>query len=332
MTTKRFERVSALTLAAGAALLGAPACRSAIPTNAAPVSFDGRAQSARSEGLAEILSGPVPAAAPRDARRAAPEELALRIRVAPDANDPELPRPSAGAVYDEAPWRFVAVGYLWAPEIHGTTSAGVFSVDLDVSQADAFDEAADLHMGFVGHIEALHGGFGFYVDANYLDLRADQTAPTVGAVNTSIQQGILEGGFLGRMLETRIGPGDEANFRLDSIFGIRYTTLDIDIDVPSLGTSGHGMASWFEPIFGARVLFDLTDKIHLLVRGDIGGYDDGSSSDFTWGAEGAASFSLTAGLELAVGYRILDVDYHEDFGVDFDVQYRGPWLGLVLRF
>jgi hypothetical protein len=71
---------------------------------------------------------------------------------------------------------------------------------------------------------------------------------------------------------------------------------------PRAGAESRG---WFDPIVGCRLRVRLRERLTEQVRGDIGGFDIGEASRFTWNVEAllevrcstrARSLAATAGL------------------------------------
>ena len=50
---------------------------------------------------------------------------------------------------------------------------------------------------------------------------------------------------------------------------------------------------WVDPIVGARFAIDLTPKLALIGRGDVGGFDLGSASKLTWSASAYLGWHFT---------------------------------------
>jgi hypothetical protein len=75
----------------------------------------------------------------------------------------------------------------------------------------------------------------------------------------------------------------------------------------------------------------------LVLRGDIGGFDAGST--FSWNVLGAYSwqFATHAGVTYSgvVGYRALGVDFEKGSGAgryEYDTVQHGPLIGLTASF
>ena len=77
----------------------------------------------------------------------------------------------------------------------------------------------------------------------------------------------------------------------------------------------------------ARVRAQLTGNIRLVVSGDYGGFDIGSSSHRTWSLTGHLSYALGEHWDLAAGWRTLEFERGQ-----MDLEMSGPLLGVHYRF
>ncbi|MCA9117442.1 MAG: hypothetical protein KDA79_20370, partial [Planctomycetaceae bacterium] len=126
--------------------------------------------------------------------------------------------------------------------------------------------------------------------------------------------------------------------RLDLLAGVRYWQLDgaVRTTGPLGVTRGRaGEKEWVDPIIGARAIMPLGEGVEAQIRGDVGGFDWGTASDFTWNIEALLAMQMTENVALRGGYRVLDVNNHrgsgrEEFG--FDMQFRGPVAELAIEF
>ena len=112
--------------------------------------------------------------------------------------------------------------------------------------------------------------------------------------------------------------------------------VDLDISIGLGAGSFDGSQDWIDPFVGGRAIVDLTDRLVLVTRGDIGGF--GVGSDFTWHALGMLGyrFGLFGAQATALGgYRALYQDFHSGSGANefrWDVTIHGPILALNFEF
>jgi hypothetical protein len=99
------------------------------------------------------------------------------------------------------------------------------------------------------------------------------------------------------------------------------------------GTDLHQESStwWIDPVVGVRLGVDLTDRVALVVAGNVGGFDIGSASKLSWETVVWLDWRFGETTSLALGYRALDVDRRKG-KAQADVTLHGPLLGLVFRF
>jgi len=126
--------------------------------------------------------------------------------------------------------------------------------------------------------------------------------------------------------------------RFDLIGGIRIWSLEGGLTVTGpLGNSvtASGTRDWVDPFIGGRIIAPLMEGTDLRVRGDIGGFDWGEASRFTWRFDALLAMQCSECCSLRAGYRILDVNNRQGSGANrfaFDVQFRGPITELVFQF
>ena len=86
---------------------------------------------------------------------------------------------------------------------------------------------------------------------------------------------------------------------------------------------------WIDPFVGMRAQWNVTDKVFLNVRGDVGGF--GVGSDFAWTAQATLGYNFNRSMFTEFGYKYSAVDYKSG-GFTNDVKMAGLFLGLGLRF
>jgi hypothetical protein len=109
--------------------------------------------------------------------------------------------------------------------------------------------------------------------------------------------------------------------------------LDASTLFPGVGRNANKTKDWVDPFIGLRLGADLTKKLSLVLRGDIGGF--GVGSEFTWNASAIFGYHFTPMISAWLGYKALGVDYetgslHRKF--EFDVTMFGPIMGLSIQF
>ncbi|MHC4591754.1 MAG: outer membrane protein [Planctomycetota bacterium] len=241
-------------------------------------------------------------------------------------------------------WQIELIPYLWIPvsvEGDSTVDGGTVGLDLD------FDDVMDLlSFGISGRVEAWKGDWGFFVDGMYVDLGGEFTGPLrgtplAGGIEIDIAQGNLDVGVAYRLLEIPLCPegGKTPTLMVEPMGGVRYAYLKQEIEVDPPGpippTDVGGSEDWVEPLIGARVRVELTEKLGLTARGDMSGFGIGSASDLTWSVLVGAHYRPTERMDIRLGYRYYDIDYSRGSGPNkfgFDAAMHGPWAGVSIRF
>ena len=117
----------------------------------------------------------------------------------------------------------------------------------------------------------------------------------------------------------------------------RGRTIDLGgIQVPGLTTAGidedvDETVIWVDPLLGARVRADLTDRFGVALLGNVGGFGIGSASDLTWEAMAAIGWRLNESLTLRAGYRALGVERGSGSN-EANLVLHGPILGATWLF
>lgn len=243
---------------------------------------------------------------------------------------------------DAAPaWQFSFAPYFWAAGLEGTLEAERVSADIDVSFSDIWDA---LDIGVLSQLEARRGELSIAANIIYLKLSADAedpvnpllpTAPPGSfSVRSLTKETILELRPAWEVLS--FAPfGDQRRVALDLGPAARVFWLDTHLHVALRPGVPIGPFSrrfdedvdWVDFLAAARVRSQLTDKIDLVVAGDYGGFDIGSSSHRTWSLLGFVSYRLGEHWELAGGWRTLEFERSA-----VHLEMSGPLLGAIYRF
>jgi hypothetical protein len=107
-----------------------------------------------------------------------------------------------------------------------------------------------------------------------------------------------------------------------TISGVTYGGRDIDEDASNW---------WIDPIVGVRLGADLTDRLGVLLNGNVGGFGVGSASQWSWEALAILTWRLGEHWTAAAGYRGLAAD-RRNGELKIDVIMHGPILGMIYRF
>jgi hypothetical protein len=240
-------------------------------------------------------------------------------------------------------WQFSLAPYFWAAGLEGTLDAERVSADIDVSFSDIWNA---LDVGVLGAFEARRGKLRLSTNLIYLKLSEDAEKPrspllpiaSPGSfiVRTVTQEGILELRPTWEVLSLApFGASDERRVALDLGAAARVVWIDEHLSVklrPGVPVGPFARdfdesTDWVDFVFAARVRAGLTERVSLVVAGDYGGFDIGSSSHRTWSLLGFVSYRLGEHWDLAGGWRTLELERDR-----VELEMAGPLLGVIYRF
>jgi hypothetical protein len=226
-------------------------------------------------------------------------------------------------------WEFQVIPYMWALGMDGDVGIDGSVSSVDMSFGDIWD-----NLDFAGmmHVEARRDRWGLFVDPLYAKLSADGDVSILNA-DVEVEMALVEFGALYRLNEPSPGPSLTA-LTFDVLAGGRYMHMDTDIDIKGpLGgkVSIDDDEDWVDPFIGLRIRVNMTRKLFLNLRGDIGGFGISECSDVTGNVLGVLGYQLNERTAILAGYRYLSLDY-ENSGFEFDVDLSGPVFGVSVTF
>jgi len=241
-----------------------------------------------------------------------------------------LPVYAAGSVSDSDSWKFTLIPYFHLAGMNGDVTIDGITTEVEESFSDLVKNA---DFGGSFHVEARKGKWGLFVDPMYMKMSADEE---VGAliVEIEVEQWLVEVGGIYKFSNWSLGNAGDRKASIDLLAGGRFFSLDVEMDF-NLLPDQDGIGDWLDPFVGIIFKADLSNKISLLLRGDIGGFGIGSSSDFAWNVFAALGYDLSEKTTLWFGYRVLDIDYEDESGADlfaWDMATSGLVVGLAYRF
>jgi len=234
---------------------------------------------------------------------------------------------SPATLAQEASWEHTLAVYVVGASLKGTAGAGDVTADVDVSFSDILD---NLDTGFMFAYRGERGPWSVGLDFSFMELE-------------SKANGLGPGGGTSARVESdqyivQLDVGHALTERLGVYGGIRYTELDVEVEVVGGGPLGETLSrdaskSWADPVVGLRYAAPFGNRWLLVAKGDIGGF--GVASDFTWAATVFAAYSLNEHAMLLLGYRHIDVDYKDGSGANrfvWDIATGGPAAAFAWRF
>ncbi|MCT4370043.1 hypothetical protein CLG85_006735 [Yangia mangrovi] len=222
-------------------------------------------------------------------------------------------------------WEVRITPYVWAAGLEGDlgTLPGFPAQAVDLSFGDIWD---DLDYGLFLAGSARNGPWVIYFDGSVVktDTTEKVGGPYVSKVNITSDTSTLAMAFGGTVSQSYA-------HNLDLYGGFRYWHLENSYSVYT--TSGRikrdADADWTDPILGMAGRYALNDRWQAFGAADIGGF--GVGSDFEWSLLAAVNYAFSENFSLAMGWRVLDIDYDKD-GVVYDTTQSGPILGLTFKF
>ncbi len=214
-------------------------------------------------------------------------------------------------------WDFtLAPLYVWMVNMDGDMTVMNKTVPVEADFGDIFDKLDQI---LTFHVEGWYQQrWGVLFDYSYLQLKDGTDSPPIDA---TIKNYLTELAFLYRHTS-----GDHS---FDGLAGIRYTSMDVGLDVGMLPIEIDRDKSWTDPIIGLRWIWGFGEQWSVMARGDIGGF--GVGTDFAWNLAGLVEWRPWSAVSFIGGYKALSQDYDEgDF--KYDVLMHGPVLGVNIYF
>jgi len=235
-------------------------------------------------------------------------------------------------------WNFEVTPYMFASGINGEAGIRGVTADVDMSFSEIMDQ---LDSAFMGMLTAQKGRWTFAVDGIYSKLSGEEsesvTCPITncpagpvnvkGALELTNEMSIYQGSVGYRMLDD--------NTKLDVLAGLRYTKLEVDVDVQitaafaggspflSAARSAGGSESWTDAVIGARVIHPVSENVDLMGYVDVGSDTHQLMAGVNW--------EFKKDYTAKFGYRALDWDY-KDGGFKWDMTMDGLYAGIGIRF
>lgn len=226
-------------------------------------------------------------------------------------------------------WQWVLTPYFWLAGMDGdvTVKGNKSSVDEDFS-----DLVEKLDFAAMGRVEAWKNNFGITSDMVYMSLEDDFKTPGPD-IDVTLEQFIWDLGASVMLSESPLGSSGVSKITFEAMGGGRYVYIEPAVDFRP-GPKFDKSLEYFEPFFGGRIRVRINEKWLVAVRGDIGGFDIGDSSDLTWNLVVAADLALSERTSLVFGYKIMDINVDKGSGPtknELDMQISGPAIGVAIH-
>jgi hypothetical protein len=226
-------------------------------------------------------------------------------------------------------WSFTLAPYLWLSGIDGDLKVRGNETTIDADFGDIMDY---FDFGTQIHFEAWKDDmWGIFVDPTFIKFSSDAKVRSA-TIELEEDYFLFEFGGFYRLMDKPVGSSEDRIMSLEALFGGRYTDLAATLGFKD-GPNVEGDKDWFDLFIGARLRADVSTKLDLMLRTDVGGF--GMGSDFTWTVSGLLGYHFNPAIAAWFGYKAQGVDYDEGTGDKqfmYDVIMHGPILGIGFSF
>jgi hypothetical protein len=236
------------------------------------------------------------------------------------------------------PWNFRVIPYMWAFGLEGDLTVRRVTAPVDLSIGKMLDIFVnELNFAAIGQIEASNGRVGMIFNGIYADISPGKEVRRLD-FSSDFRMSLLDWTATCELPGVAEALPLPCGSRLEALAGVRYYYLSAGITVTGPrgnSATGSGTEEWLDPIIGTRLRVPLCGCLTAQVRGDIGGFDIGDASRFSWNIEAMLEYRCSSRCSLLAGYRWLDVDYERGSGRNqfgFDMNMNGPVIGLTFDF
>lgn len=224
-------------------------------------------------------------------------------------------------------WEFRLIPYTWLIGIDTKTTVRNHTADMSMPFSDIL---RDMNLAGQLHFEAQKGKWGFFIDPTYLKMSQDGSLRTGRDVRLQVEQWLIEFGGMYQLGKWSLDGKGKRSLTVDALGGGRFWYLSANLDTGSTMDTTK-TARWIDPIIGARLNADITERLLFDIRGDVGGF--GVGSDFSWNALGVFGYRFTKDITGLIGYRALYVDYKAGTSsIRYNMTIHGPMIGLSFSF
>jgi hypothetical protein len=233
--------------------------------------------------------------------------------------------------------------YAWATMIDGNATIHGFTapVNLDLGDLWSLLENGDIRGAFMGHLEFGRDNWAMFFNGDIVS--ADPSVEVRRAnIDTGVTMTLLEMGGAVDLFNANESDPVHSPLRLQLLGGVRYYSVSTSaiLSLPHIipVVQDAQAEDWVDLFVGLRAMAQLTPSVNAFVRGDIGGFGIGTSSDHAWNFVTGITTDSIWGSNLVLGYRVFDLDQSlhggtgSPQGFGFDAVMHGPVVGLTFQF
>jgi hypothetical protein len=259
-------------------------------------------------------------AAPRDPEPVKPDEPSSETTENLTSPKDKTPVPQASP---DPKWEFSVTPYLFLARLDGLLGVRNETAQVNASFRDIF---RNLDFALMGTFEARKGNWMFVGDGMYMSLSGQKVTPSplFSDIDVKVKETIIDPEVGYRVLKTEGGS-------IDLMGGARIwhvkTHLTFQPRIRPL-VDVEGSKTWLDPVIGARGIVNLSPRVFLNGKFDVGGF--GINADFTGQVFGGVGYQLRPRVALLGGYRYLRVDYVKNDFV-FKTALSGITVGAKFR-
>jgi len=235
-------------------------------------------------------------------------------------------------------WQFFIAPYFWFVNLSGDIAVNGQEAEVNADFGDLWNQ---LDFAFQIRVEAMKKNYFVFLDETYMKLSINKNIEPnlppdiVVNIDVGIKMNTLEFGGGYRL----VTPKPSVPVYFDLYGGGRWWIVDIDqkISFNNLPDQSFNQnEKWLDIIVGARMIALLTENLIATVKTDVGGFNLGFSSKFTWNIVANLGWDTGwRGFTPYIGWRTMYVDYENGSGSDlfrYNVWMNGIQTGLGFRF
>ena len=231
--------------------------------------------------------------------------------------------------YDDDEWHIISpIFYTWLLQTEGHYTAQGVNYNANLSMREVL-ENSDLNLQF--YFEADKGDWGFSVEPAFLDISQESSKGGVQFDN-KIDMILVDFAAQYRVWKTRT----PQPMSVYAYVGARYWNFDNEANGQGAAPNSSAHLDIIDPVVGGRFRMDVTDRMQLAIRGDIGGFGlSDKQSHLTWQTWLFVGYDVTKYFWVFGGYRAMALDYSEGHGAGekgADITFYGPVIGLDFDF